>query len=122
MKRVWAMLFILTCLFVAMSCGCIGSNSNKNSGSTVIKEKNTTLWTESTINETDQGIMISGYNKKIEVSGKEIMISGANHQITVLNADVEEIIISGNNNYVYYPQNAHPYIIDSGYSNVIKTY
>lgn len=66
--------------------------------------------------------VISGIDKITEVSGKEIIISGTNNQVKILNKDVSKIVVSGVNNIVLYPQEANPQIVDSGINTQIRTY
>lgn len=65
---------------------------------------------------------ISGINQNIEISGGSIVVSGMSNQIKILNADVSKIVISGNDNLIYYPKEAYPQIVNSGLRNSILTY
>ncbi len=65
---------------------------------------------------------VSGNNQVLDVSGDTIIVSGLSNQVRVINADVSKIVISGNDNLIYYPKDANPEIINSGLRNVIKTY
>jgi serine protease inhibitor len=65
---------------------------------------------------------ISGVDKITEVSGKEIIISGINNHVKILNKNVSKIEVSGVDHIVLYPQEANPQIIDSGINTTIRTY
>ena len=58
----------------------------------------------------------------MDVSGKEIVISGTEHKVKILNKDVSKIVVSGVNNVVLYPIGANPQIINSGVDTLIRTY
>lgn len=75
-----------------------------------------------TVTTLPQPQIISGVDKITEVSGKEIIISGKNNQVKILNKDVSKIVVSGVNNIVLYSQEANPQIIDSGVNTLIRKY
>jgi len=106
MKKV---LFIIFIIIGIITSGCVENTPSKTSP-------------EVTITVPELPTIVSGINKVMEVSGKEIVISGTNNQVKILNENVSKIVLSGNNNHVLYKKEANPEIIDSGLGNEIKTY
>lgn len=109
----WVILGIF--VMIIFTTGCVEETSTAIESPTTSKpvEFFTTL---------PQPQVISGVDKITEVSGKEIIISGTNNQVKILNKDVSKIVVSGVNNIVLYPQEANPQIVDSGVNTQIRTY
>jgi hypothetical protein len=82
----------------------------------------TTYKSPSSTYETPNQQVISGINKITSVAGEKIVVSGINNEVTILNSDVSIIILSGENNIIYYPKDARPEIIESGINNEIHVY
>jgi len=65
---------------------------------------------------------IDGYDRHIEINAIELIVHGFNNNVTVINNDIEKIVVSGVNNTVYYPQTGSPIIEDDGVDNRILAY
>ena len=109
----WVILGIF--VMVILTMGCVEETS------TVIESATTSKLVEidTTLPHTQ---VISGVDKVTEVSGKEIIISGVDNQVKILNKDVSKIVVSGVGNIVLYPMEANPQIVDSGVDTQIRTY
>lgn len=65
---------------------------------------------------------IDGYDRHIEINAIELIVHGFNNNVTVINNDIEKIVVSGVNNTVYYPETGSPIIEDDGVDNRILAY
>ena len=65
---------------------------------------------------------IDGFNRHIKISAIELIVHGFNNNVTVINNDIEKIVVSGVNNTVYYPETGSPIIEDDGVDNRILAY
>ncbi len=65
---------------------------------------------------------IDGVDKHIEINAIELIVHGIDNNITVINNDIEKIVVGGIDNTVYYPETASPIIKDNGIGNRILTY
>ncbi len=55
-----------------------------------------------------QSVVISGVDQSIDISAKQVVVSGTGNTVKILNSNVETIVISGVDNMVYYPSNSNP--------------
>ncbi len=112
-------LIILSIISISLiGIGCVEQTTYKSPSSTY----ETTYKSPSSTYETPNQQVISGINKITSVAGEKIVVSGINNEVTILNSDVSIIILSGENNIIYYPKDARPEIIESGINNEIHVY